>query len=379
MYLLTLFGNKQNSYQLLNKKKKSPMQKKLNQTLSLLVIIGLWTLLAASCKKKEEDTSIFLPAVSTIDATAVALTTAQCGGNVTADNGYFINLRGVCYGKKPDPTIHDSITKNGDSSGAFISKLAGLTPQTKYYFRAYAINEKGISYGSTNSFVTNDSTIKDIENNVYKVVQIGTQVWMAENLRTTKYNDNANIPLVTDNDAWYYLKTPGYCWYDNETSNKFIYGALYNWYTVNTGKLCPTGWHVPTDAEWTTLENYLIANGYNYDGTTIGNKYAKALASTTTEVSPVTGWYSNSNVGSVGNTDYPAKRNATGFTALPSGHRYEDDGSCNGLGWESSWWSATENSTANAWYRCMYNLNSDVKRNISNKELGFSVRCVRDN
>ncbi|MGB4293792.1 MAG: FISUMP domain-containing protein, partial [Bacteroidales bacterium] len=132
--------------------------------------------------------------------------------------------------------------------------------------------------------------MNDVDGNRYKVIMIGNQLWMAENLRTTKYNDGTPIPLVTDNTAWSNLTSPGYCWYDNNSTNKDTYGALYNWYTVNTGKLCPSGWHVPSDDEWTIMQNYLIANGFNYDGTTYYNKYAKALASTT-------GWTSSAVTG----------------------------------------------------------------------------------
>ncbi|MDD4729737.1 MAG: FISUMP domain-containing protein, partial [Dysgonamonadaceae bacterium] len=123
----------------------------------------------------------------------------------------------------------------------------------------------------------NPVTVTDIDDNVYHTVTIGTQVWMVENLKTTKYNDGTSIPLVSDGTAWSNLATPGYCFYNNDAANKSTYGALYNWFTVNTNKLAPTGWHVPTDAESTTLENYLIANGFNYDGTTTGNKIAKSM------------------------------------------------------------------------------------------------------
>jgi len=146
--------------------------------------------------------------------------------------------------------------------------------------------------------------------------------------------------------------------------------VYYNWYTVNTGNLCPTGWHVPTDAEWTTMEDYLIANGYNFDGTTTGNKIAKALASTTL-------WALSTNTGAVGNTDYPAKRNATGFTALPGGFR-NPNGSFASHGYLGTWWSATEDDASNAWYRYLDSGTSDLGRNSYPKEYGFSVRCVRD-
>jgi uncharacterized protein (TIGR02145 family) len=199
---------------------------------------------------------------------------------------------------------------------------------------------------------------------------------MGENLKTTSYNDGTAIPLVTDNTAWINLTTPGYCWYFNDAATyKNLYGALYNWYavsaTTNGGKnVCPAGWHVPTDAEWTTMGNYLIANGYNYDGTTTGNKYAKSLASTAN-------WTVSGIAGAVGNTDYPAKRNVTGFTALPGGFR--DFGGIFGIiGSYGSWWSSTEGDATDAWGRYLYCDNGSVDRIGSDEVYGFSVRCVRD-
>ncbi len=201
-----------------------------------------------------------------------------------------------------------------------------------------------------NSFIEG-GVITDYDNNVYNTIKIGTQVWMSENLKTPKYNDGTTIPLLTDDNAWGALITPGYCWYNNDEARyKAAYGALYNWYIVdaasNGGKnVCPSGWHVPTDGEWTTLENYLIANEYNYDGTTIGNKIAKSLASSI-------GWTSSTTAGAVGNTDYTAKRNATGFTTLPGGYR-NDDGTFNDGG-NGGWWSATESVADEARDRYLY-------------------------
>lgn len=219
--------------------------------------------------------------------------------------------------------------------------------------------------------------VKDINGNLYNTVKICTQTWMDENLKATQYSDNTAIPLVTDNAAWSNLTTPGYCWYNNDQGNYGnTYGALYNWYAISAStngnkNLCPTGWHIPTDAEWTTLENYLISNGYNYDGTTTENKIAKSLASTIL-------WYSSSTTGSVGNTDYPAKRNITCFTALPGGYR-GFTGAFLYIGYYSLWWSATENDATSAWYRGLYYNNGGVDRYYGIKELGFSVRCLRDN
>lgn len=213
--------------------------------------------------------------------------------------------------------------------------------------------------------------LADIEGNQYNVVKIGTQVWMKENLKTTKYNDGTSIPLVTSDSEWSNLTSAGFCWYYNDaTTYKAIYGALYNWHAVNNGKLCPMNWHVPSDAEWTTLENYLIANSFNYDGTTTGNKFAKALAS-------VSGWTSSSIEGAIGNTDYPSKRNATDFTAIPGGCRYMN-GVFQVAGNFAYFWSATETDATYAWNRHLTYDNSGITRYSNYKKPGLSVRCIRD-
>src|ERR1035437_7296556 len=191
------------------------------------------------------------------------------------------------------------------------------------------------------------STVTDKDGNVYHTVTIGTQTWMVENLKTTKYNDGTAIPLVTDNTAWHNLSTPAYCWYNNDaTTYKNKYGALYNWYTVNTGKLDPTGWHVPTDAEWTTLENYLYANGYNYDGSTSGYPtYAKSLAAATDWAIDIDTYDADA----IGND--LSKNNSTGFSALPGGDRSSSFGSFYDVGYHGYWWSSTELNTLRAWSR----------------------------
>lgn len=213
---------------------------------------------------------------------------------------------------------------------------------------------------------------KDGDDNYYPVITINNQVWMAENLKTTRYNDGITIiPIVQDNTDWSILTSAGYSWYDNdEATYKNAFGAIYNWYAAGSGRLCPTGWSVPTDAQWTMLENYLIASGYNYDGTTSGNKLAKSLASTT-------GWDSSSNEGAVGNTDYSEKRNATGFTTLPGGYR-DGAGIFNDVGKDGGWWSATENSTYSAIDRWIYYSASNLIWGEYSKRNGFSVRCLKD-
>ena len=200
---------------------------------------------------------------------------------------------------------------------------------------------------------TNSTTLKDFEGNAYKTVTIGTQIWMAENLKTIFFNDGIAIPLVTDNSAWGALNTPAYSWYNNDAaSDKDTYGTLYNWYTINSGKICPTGWHVPTDAEWTTLTAFTGVD------TIAGAKLKET--SFTHWLSPNTG-----------------ATNEFSFTALPGGYRTET-GVYFGIQNYGYWWNSTENNTVSAWNRSMSYGSRGVSRNGSFKQTGFSLRCVKN-
>ena len=194
---------------------------------------------------------------------------------------------------------------------------------------------------------TTNSTITDADGNVYTSLTIGTQEWMTENLRTSKYSDGTSIPNVTGNTDWSNLSTGAWSHYDNDSSQyESMYGKLYNWYAVNTSKLCPTGWHVPTDAEWTVLTDYLTANGHSgAEGT--------ALKATS-------GWNSG-----IGTDDY-------GFLGLPGGHRYSN-GNFNNIGSYGDWWSSSQKYTYNAWGRRMTSNNYYVYRS-SNYKSKFSDR-----
>jgi uncharacterized protein (TIGR02145 family) len=219
------------------------------------------------------------------------------------------------------------------------------------------------------------NVIKDIDGNVYKSVTIGIQVWMVENLKTTRYRNGDLIgttdPATKDITS---ESTPKYQWAPaGDESNVETYGRLYTWYTVTDNRnLCPTGWHVPTDAEWTTLENYLIGNGYNFDGTTTGNKIAKALASTSLFLPSTT-------PGTPGNTDYPAKRNETGFTAYPSGLR-SYLGSFDFFGQNIYWWAAPEDEHSYASYWAIGCCATDLvnySREFDNYDI-ITVRCLKN-
>jgi len=196
-------------------------------------------------------------------------------------------------------------------------------------------------------------TIKDIDGNVYKTVSIGNQVWMAENLKTTKYNDGTAITIVTDSITWEVLTKPAYCWYkNNEQANKNIYGALYNWYVVNTNKLCPSGWHVPTDKEWIILTAYLGG---------------EAMAGAKLKEAGTAHWKA---------PNYEAT-NQSRFTALPGGYR-SIYGECLSIGEDGWWWSSTEEHVNYTWAYHMYYGYSNLDRFSFKKVPGFSVRCVKD-
>jgi uncharacterized protein (TIGR02145 family) len=300
---------------------------------------------------------ILMPTVTTAIITTFTATTADAGGSVTSDGGGAVTERGVCWATTTAPTIAGSHLASGTGTGTFTADITGLTGATIYYVRAYATNSAGTAYGNEVTVLT---LLADVDGNLYHTVLIGNQTWMSENLKTTKYNDNSDITPVTDNSAWAALTSEAFCWYDNDaTTNKPIYGALYNWYAVNTGNLCPTGWHVPTDADFKTLEMHLgmtqaQADGFSWRGTDQG-----------TQLKNTAGWTTGNGT------------NTSGFAALPGGYRYYFDGGFAGLGTIGYFWSADQASPTNAFYRRMDGANAGVFREGAVKAAGKSVRCVK--
>jgi uncharacterized protein (TIGR02145 family) len=296
------------------------------------------------------------PELTTTAITSVTASTAVSGGNITNDNGGIVIARGVCWSTSTGPTITLSTrTLDGTGSGIFISTLSGLQSGTTYYVRAYATNSAGTGYGNEMVFT---AMVTDADGNLYNAIQIGTQIWMAENLKTTRFNDNSVIPLITDNSSWAALTTPGLCWYNNdEATNKPVFGALYSWYAVdaasNGGKnICPVGWHIPSDEEWTTLTNYL--GGESVAGGKLKEVGTAHWQSPNTEAT-----------------------NESGFTALPGGGRF-NDGTYNQILNLGIWWSASLYGLDFGWYRHMAYDDRSVYRNSINKLFGYSVRCLRD-
>jgi uncharacterized protein (TIGR02145 family) len=296
---------------------------------------------------------------------------------VKSGNGEVV-LKGNSVGRGSSGS---GVTAQGPSSNRLAKKAAVAINDVIAATKTGYLNYRCVQYTSDTTglqikMIASAGTLTDTDGNVYQTVQIGTQVWTVENLRVTKYNDGSSIPLDTSTATWGNATTPMFCYYSNTTNSDSIkkYGALYNWYVVNPlnpKKIAPTGWHVPTDAEWDTLQNNLIAKGYNWDGTTTGNKIAKALAAKTDWVS--------TGAGNPGNN--LTKNNSSGFSALPGGYR--DGGSLfYGQGWGGGyWWSATEDGATNADGRGILWGNDHLGRlnTYYGKSCGFSVRLVKDN
>jgi uncharacterized protein (TIGR02145 family) len=249
-------------------------------------------------------------------------------------------------------------------NGSLIYNISGKASFSGIASFAISIGGKTCAMNVTVNDVTQNPTsgygsnISDIDGNTYKTVYIGNQQWMAENLKVTKYNDGATILNITDNSQWTNLTTGAWAYYDNDAANNAKYGKLYNWYavspTTNGNKnVCPTGWHIPTDAEWTILTDYLGGESL------AGGKLKKV--GTANWISP--------------NTD---ATNTSLFTGLPGGLRL-DGGDFDGIGNFGLWWSSSmEENTKYAWNRSLSNSNGDANRDNDSKESGLSVRCLRD-
>ena len=299
------------------------------------------------------------PLVNTIAVTDITANTATGGGLISDDGGLDIIARGLVWSTSSNPTVDlNTKTSDGTGPGSFVGQLAGLTIGTRYYVRAYATNALGTAYGEELSFSTlyilfNENisygSVSDIDGNNYKTVNIGTQTWMAENLKTTKYRDGTSIPNVTSY-SWDNLTTGAWCYYNNNSNYDEAYGKLYNWYAVGTGKLCPEGWHVPSISEW----EILIDN----------NLYLKEIGSEH--------WYYYSGI-----TDQVT--NEYGFTALPGGKRDDIGGDFLSMGSSAYWWSTSTYLSYWAYYCCMFESSTDVYcASNESMEYGFSVRCLKD-
>ncbi|MFO7575738.1 MAG: fibrobacter succinogenes major paralogous domain-containing protein [Bacteroidales bacterium] len=341
------------------------MKRGLLQILISLVSFVILVVFLQSCKKDNNgDTPPIKepskPSVETGLATWVRETSVTLSGKVSPGNTE--TQVSFEYGTTTDygyVITADPATVSGTERQDVTTEILGLTAGTVYHYRIKAQNSVGDTTGLNASFTTfhptsfnsalTYGTVTDIDGNNYKTIEIGTQVWMAENLKTETFSDGTAIDLVTDATGWSNLTTPGFAWYGN---NSDVYGALYNWHTVNTGKLCPNGWHVPGDGEWSILIEFLGGEAI------AGNKLKEA---------GIAHWLSPN----------PVTANESGFTALPGGFR-NSNGTYSNVRRYGYWWSSTERSASDAWARSVYYGYSNADRSSGSIKSGFSVRCIKD-
>jgi uncharacterized protein (TIGR02145 family) len=325
------------------------------------------------CLSDNQTTPATLPVISTTAVSSILSTSAISGGNISSTGNATITSSGICWSTATLPTTANSKTiVGGTTVGSFSNALTGLVANTKYYVRAYATNSVGTAYGTelffTTSMQSTGSNISDIEGTIYNTVTIGTQVWMAENLKTSKYNDGSVIPIITDASVWSNRTTAAVSDYNNTPSNSAIYGKLYNWYAVNTSKICPSGWHVPSQVEWNSMESYLIANGFNYDATTVDNKIGKALTSTS-------GWSVSTFVGTVGYNQ--TSNNSSGLNLIP-GPSCSYDGTFGPIDYRADYWSSTTVGIDRAWGWSIHYQTSAGTWSDYYKNVGLPIRCLKD-
>lgn len=307
-----------------------------------------------SCKKEPEP-----PVVTTIQVTAVSYTTAISGGNVTSQGGDYVTGRGICWNTSANPEIMiNGWTKESGTLGTYESMLVELTPNTTYFVRAYAENVTGMGYGSDVSFSTKEyGNVTDVDGNIYKTAEIGTQVWMAENLKTTKYQNGDLIgtttPITLDISGQI---TPKYQWdnYNGTESNVQTYGRLYTWYAVTDNRgVCPSGWHIPTNIDLENLTTFLggimVAGGKLKESGTLH------------WLSPII-----------------FATNESGFSALPGTDR-SNVGTFQSNGYSSKFWTSDELNETNSLYWSLSDKNNYVSIANTYKSNGLSVRCIKDN
>lgn len=325
------------------------MNAKIGFLTSAMLLALCSTFLLNSCKKTT------IPSVTTLnEVSSITKNTAISGGNITSDGGEAVTARGVCWSTHETPTISDKKTTDGTGEGEFSSNLSDLTPGTTFYVRAYATNTNGTGYGNAISFATEKAIITGSftdsrDGNVYKTITIGTQVWMAENL---KY-----LPSVVDYTTESYTEPYYYVYGYNgtnvgkakATANYTTYGVLYNLPAALIA--CPTGWHLPTDAEWGQLITYLGGD------TVAGGKMKETGTSH---------WL----------TPNTKATNESGFTALPGGGR--DGSGFSLIGEYAGWWGATKNAPGGYWTRSVTNNSGNVEIFGYYPRFGCSVRCVKD-
>ena len=289
------------------------------------------------------------PVTSTEYAINVTSSHATVTGRLIYDGGESVTDMGICYGTSETPTLADNVLHYTGSDSTFTFTITDLAPVTTYYFCSYAVNSKGTSYGNVRMFNTMGIGITDADGNTYDGVQLGNQMWLNRNLKVTKFNDSQDIPHLTDSVEWSQTTSPAWCYYKNNSSYGEDYGVLYNWYAANSDNLCPTGWRVPTDADWEELEDFL--------GRDAGNKLK--LIDDDYWIS-VDGFTNESN-----------------FSAVGSGYRMPN-GEFRGLRRDAEWWTSDDSEGSYVYLWEVTTSSSGMSRLTADKNRGVSIRCMRN-
>ncbi len=278
-----------------------------------------------------------IPVLTTSPVSDLSSTSFISGGNIIFEGKENVSSRGVCWSTENPPDINDMKTLDGNGPGEFISKVSGLDPYTAYFVRAYATSHAGTAYGNTLYIKPFETSIKDIEGNVYQTVSIGTQVWTLENLKVTKYQNGDPIPEIRDNSTWNNLVTGAFCDYEHDRENRKNYGILYNWYAASDPRnIAPKGWRVAS------YEDYLVLREY------------------------------------LGGTFEAEERMINGdFQALAGGKRNRD-GNFFDKGVFPYFWTSTEYHVGSTWARYLVLDGGELNIHNRSKNYGFSVRCIRD-
>ena len=341
--------------------------------------------------------------ITTAVVSEITTSSAISGGNISNDGGNPVTQRGVCWSTSPNPTTTDNITNNGNGLGSFTGNLSGLTANTTYYLRAYAVNSAGAFYGNEVSFISNSSegtinscglenvfngglnynSLADIDGNIYKTIVIGNQDWMAENLKVARYNNGDSVTFISDPDLW--INTDAGAWsnLEDDTFYNCNCGNVYNWYAVSDERnLCPSGWHVPNDQDWNNLLGFVDQEFSPISANPFGNTNPFILVP---RQSDIAGKFLNSE--NFGSSESPGSNNQSGFSALLCGFKSAFDGLHNGYySSRAEFWSSTPGYNFNmsgyfpslgGFTRNIYE-NNLVYKNSLKASNGFSVRCIKD-
>jgi uncharacterized protein (TIGR02145 family) len=336
------------------------------------------TLTKYGAEKNFITTGPTVPVLRTWSAFNVGSYKAQSGGNISSDGGSEVTARDVCWSTSRFPTIDDQFSLDDAGTGSYESLLQPLKPYTIYHTRAYATNSIGTGYGEEMLFFTlwDNKSVEDYDGNAYETVQIGDQVWIAENLRSEHYSDgSAMVPVEQDVD-WMALEPDmkAYSYYENSTDNQDTYGMLYTWAAAMNGEgssnelpsgiqgVCPSSWHMPSESEWKELEyqlgmSELIAVDVGWRGYEEGGMLKQKGTNLWKEPNLMA-------------------TNETGFTALPGGFR-DADGLFRAIESFTAFWSSTANEEG-AWLRGLHYDRGEILHEPYQVKYGLSVRCVKD-